>query len=66
MFLGESCSVDSIRNACKVLKKWGVIETYTKDSIKLVYLAKEFDNLQAILDLVSRVSIYKWSAENYF
>lgn len=59
---GESCSADSIKNASKVLKKWGVLESFTQDSINLIYLSDSFNNKKAIEDLVERIRLYKCTA----
>lgn len=52
--------MEPIRNALKLFKKWGVIEMYSRDTVRLIYLTEEYNNEDKTFDVCSRLAQYKF------
>ena len=55
----ESVSTDSIKNALKLLERWGVVECHTQDRIKLYYLSPDFDEKDSLQSVVNYFGQFK-------
>ncbi|EEB10214.1 glycerol-3-phosphate acyltransferase, putative [Pediculus humanus corporis] len=60
---GESSSNELVKNALKLFKKWGVVEMYSRDSIKLVYLNDVYTNDDELQPIINRISHFKFFKE---
>lgn len=56
---GESICMDPIRNAIKLFESEGIVESYTHDSIRLLYLAKEFDSEDKLMPFINEIDSYR-------
>uniref|UniRef100_A0A1B6LVY5 GPAT/DHAPAT C-terminal domain-containing protein n=2 Tax=Graphocephala atropunctata TaxID=36148 RepID=A0A1B6LVY5_9HEMI len=55
----ESVSVDTIRNALKLLEKWEVVECHNQDRIKLYYLGQHYEDEGLLAPIVQRVQQFQ-------
>lgn len=51
--------MDPIRNAIKLFESEGIVESYTHDSIRLLYLAKEFDSEDKLMPFINEIDSYR-------
>ncbi|KAK8391107.1 hypothetical protein O3P69_017038 [Scylla paramamosain] len=56
---GESICIDPIRNAVKFFESEGVVESYTHDSIRLLYLSKEFESEDKLLPFINEIDSFR-------
>lgn len=56
----ESLSVDPIKNSLKLFERWGVLECYTQDRIKLYYLKDAFDSEVSVEKVCEKFNKFKW------
>lgn len=56
---GESICIDPIRNAVKLFESEGIVESYTHDSIRLLYLSKEFDSEDKLLPFINEIDSFR-------
>ncbi|XP_071530253.1 glycerol-3-phosphate acyltransferase 1, mitochondrial isoform X2 [Panulirus ornatus] len=56
---GESVCVDPIRNAVKLFETEGVLESYTHDSIRVLYLTHEYDSEERLSHFISEIDSYR-------
>ncbi|KAK6621935.1 hypothetical protein RUM44_001742 [Polyplax serrata] len=59
-YYGECSSVDLIRNALKLFKKWGVTELYSQDSVRLVSLTDVYNHEDDLQSIISRIGQFKF------
>uniref|UniRef100_A0A1B6DIG6 Phospholipid/glycerol acyltransferase domain-containing protein n=2 Tax=Clastoptera arizonana TaxID=38151 RepID=A0A1B6DIG6_9HEMI len=52
---GESMSVDTIKNALKLLEKWTVVDSYNKQRVKYYSLGERFDDEPSLNEVISRI-----------
>ncbi|KDR22088.1 Glycerol-3-phosphate acyltransferase 1, mitochondrial [Zootermopsis nevadensis] len=55
----ESLSVDAFKNSLKLFERWEVLECFSHDRIKLLYLRDEFDNERSIQTVFDKVKRFK-------
>ncbi|KAK4326659.1 hypothetical protein Pmani_002818 [Petrolisthes manimaculis] len=56
---GESICVDPIRNAVKLFESESIMECYNHNSIRLVYLTREYDAEDRLSPLISEIDSYR-------
>ncbi|XP_042205501.1 glycerol-3-phosphate acyltransferase 1, mitochondrial-like isoform X2 [Homarus americanus] len=56
---GESMCVDPIRNAVKFFETEAVVESYTHDSVRLLYLTQEYDSEERLSRFISEIDSYR-------
>ncbi|XP_069951034.1 glycerol-3-phosphate acyltransferase 1, mitochondrial isoform X2 [Cherax quadricarinatus] len=56
---GESMCVEPIRNAVKFFETEGVMESYTQDSVRLLYLANEYDSEDRLSAFIAEIDCYR-------
>ncbi|XP_067010408.2 glycerol-3-phosphate acyltransferase 1, mitochondrial isoform X2 [Anabrus simplex] len=57
----ESLSVDPIKNSLKLFERWGVIECYLQDKLKLYYLKDEYNTDSSVRKVFEKITKYQWS-----
>lgn len=57
--LGESLSVDTIRNSLKLLEKWDVLDCHNQDNIKLYYLGAQYDDEASFANIITKVQQFQ-------
>lgn len=58
---GECSSVEPIKNAFRLFKKWGVVEFYTQDKIKLIYLTDDYNEETNVSQVFNRINFFKFN-----
>lgn len=58
-FSEESVSVDTIKNALKLIHKWGLLECHTENKLRLYYLKDTEDNLESVKDVYIRINKFR-------
>nr|XP_045604760.1 glycerol-3-phosphate acyltransferase 1, mitochondrial-like isoform X1 [Procambarus clarkii] len=56
---GESMCVDPIRNAVKFFESEAVVESYTHDSVRLLYLAQDYDSEEHLSIFITEIDGYR-------
>lgn len=51
--------MDPIRNAVKLFESEAIVESYTHDNIRLLYLAKEFDSEDKLMPFINEIDSYR-------
>lgn len=57
--LGESLSVDPIRNCFKLLLHWNVLESHMEEKIRLYYLSEHYETNESLEPIVEKLFKYK-------
>ena len=52
-------SAETIRSALRTFRRWGVLESYEQDGLRLIYLSRQYDGEQPIGRLVARILPFK-------
>lgn len=61
IFAEESVSVDPIKNAMKLLQKWGVLECHSEKKLRLYYLVDSENNSEAVKDVYRQLDKFRKS-----
>ncbi|XP_076036187.1 glycerol-3-phosphate acyltransferase mino isoform X2 [Oratosquilla oratoria] len=56
---GESIAVDPIRNALKFLENKGIIESYSHDNVRLIYLSRAFDAEEQLTAIINDIDLFR-------
>ncbi|ROT80340.1 hypothetical protein C7M84_000919 [Penaeus vannamei] len=56
---GESICVDPIRNAVKLFESQSIIESYTHDSVRLLYLSTHYDSEEQLSSLLLDIDSFR-------
>lgn len=64
LFLGESLSVEPIKNSLKLFEKWQVLECHPEENAKIYYLRDGYDNDEAANQIYESVEVFKWTKKN--
>lgn len=51
--------MDAFKNSLKLFERWEVLECFSHDRIKLLYLRDEFDNERSIQTVFDKVKRFK-------
>lgn len=56
--LGESISVDSIRNCIKLFEKWSILEISNATGVRLISLCNVHDSTIGVENVIQRIQKY--------
>ncbi|XP_043188572.1 glycerol-3-phosphate acyltransferase 1, mitochondrial-like isoform X2 [Amphibalanus amphitrite] len=56
---GESLSAETIRSALRTFRRWGVLDSFDQDGLRLIYLSRQYDGDQPLGRLVARILPFK-------
>ncbi|CAH0388969.1 unnamed protein product [Bemisia tabaci] len=55
----ECAAVDQIKNSLKLFEKWSVLESFTQDKIKILYLTEEYDDKANLEPIIERIMCFR-------
>lgn len=61
IIIGESLSVDPIKNSLKLFEKWNVLECYMQENIKIFYLKEDYDKEVIAKGVYDTIAAFKWT-----
>ncbi|KAL7641730.1 UNVERIFIED_CONTAM: hypothetical protein RMT77_007604 [Armadillidium vulgare] len=59
LLYGESIAVDPLRNALKLLETDGIIESYSQDNLKIIFLSKDFESEERLWSIQEEISSFR-------
>ena len=62
--LEESVSVDAVKNALKIFQKWDVVECYSENKLKLLYLKEAHDNDESVNNIYNKINKFRIGYRN--
>lgn len=55
----ESFAADTFRNAVQLYEQWGILQHYTKDSLRIFYLSERWNADEVVVAVINFVQSFR-------